>query len=401
MKKVIIFTLLIAITGLSELPVFATNGSQLIGVGSASRSMGGTGIANPLTVDSAIHENPATLPYFHEMEIALGMSVMLGFQDATRAGSKENSKDEFTFAPATGFITPISEHLFFGFGANQVGKIETDYRNASSVDHITSRFRRWEFTPALALACADILSVGVSLPISYQIFHFDTSNYANTSGASDSLGLALRFGAAIDIQDIVRIGITYRTESLISPVHSRALVDSSGAYKDLILASPSEAGIGVSLLYIDNWIISIDGKIINWSKADGWKDFGWKSQIVVKGGVEYKMYPFLNIRVGANFSTSPYSESSGWTDAGTTTVQSATMTNRDFHALKIIGMSAATYLHFTGGIGYDISSSIQLNLGGVVTFPPTTKTETNAAGASYSSRTLINFTFDAGISILL
>ena len=62
MKKQVIFLATLLATLLALAPwAMATNGSNLIGVGPMSRSMGGVGVAAPQDAISAIFANPAAI----------------------------------------------------------------------------------------------------------------------------------------------------------------------------------------------------------------------------------------------------------------------------------------------------------------------------------------------------
>jgi long-chain fatty acid transport protein len=54
-KQILILMMALAITA----PAWATNGTNLIGIGPVSRGMGGTGVAAPQDAISAIFANPA------------------------------------------------------------------------------------------------------------------------------------------------------------------------------------------------------------------------------------------------------------------------------------------------------------------------------------------------------
>ncbi len=61
MKRIFIFLIILSFTVMLTPAAFATNGTNLIGIGGISRAMGGVGIAQPLDAISAVFANPAAM----------------------------------------------------------------------------------------------------------------------------------------------------------------------------------------------------------------------------------------------------------------------------------------------------------------------------------------------------
>jgi long-chain fatty acid transport protein len=114
-----------------SVPVQATDGHLLHGVGAVNSAMGGAGVAAPGDLLGSFYLNPAGLVCEHGTRIALGFEMMKPQRSVTSefggfTGST-TSKSDFTPIPAFGWATRLNETLSFGVGLLGIGGFGVDY----------------------------------------------------------------------------------------------------------------------------------------------------------------------------------------------------------------------------------------------------------------------------------
>ncbi len=139
MKKIFKMSVMVGLVVLWASLALATNGDNLIGIGPASRAMGGVGIAAPQDAISAVFSNPAAMcfgPYCPGSEFNFAGTLFTPKVDAkvTLGGNtiKADSKENVYAIPAIGLSTPITKTMplwRFGLAAYGVSGLGVDYRN--------------------------------------------------------------------------------------------------------------------------------------------------------------------------------------------------------------------------------------------------------------------------------
>ncbi|HEO66270.1 MAG TPA: hypothetical protein ENI73_10445 [Spirochaetes bacterium] len=349
---------------------WATNGAQLIGVGPISRSMGGTGIANPQSATSAVYLNPGSMIFVERIDF--GGSIFMPDANTTVGGVSGDSQEKIFLMPAIGMIMHPKEWLAMGMSLVQVVGMGTDYRTTpvSSVGRLQINQTDFIFAGALKLM-KDKLGIGLSVPISYQ--EVDTG-----TGISSDIGIAVKIGIAYEISSksaneqskLLRGGAYFKTPPLLTPKHSLAGLNKLGA--------PAEIGLGVSLIAIKKLILSFDGKYILWDSAKGYGDssggFDWKNQFVfgfgaqLGGNAEDLLLGWFILRAGYNY--------------GSKVVQ-----NNAFFSLP-----ALVKHHFSLGFSVEIGPAMHMNVGGVLGIK-----ESRSAGTNNSAE-LKTWSLEMGIS---
>lgn len=345
----------------------ATNGDNLIGVGPASRAMGGTGIAAPQDAISAIFSNPAGLSqlagsqfnfagtYFSPEVKATVLAPAGGGMPGNWAAT---SQDAGYSIPAIGLATPMNEKMMFGIAAYGVSGMGVDYRNKDPMNTNT-KVSVMKFVPALSYK-QGAFSLGAGLDIDYQAADFG-------AGLSHNYALGARLGAGYEFGKW-NLGLTYVTAQNVE--HERIYdFDGTGAgaafngFDTLKLENPAQYGAGVSYKGLDKWLFSAEIKYVDWANADGYKDFDWESQTVYNVGVQNKTTDKLTLRAGWNYGKSPLKVHNNFNLAGLTSVQGKNMGTFGYEYFRVIGFPGIVETHLTFGAGYEFSPKFALNLG--------------------------------------
>jgi long-chain fatty acid transport protein len=333
----------------------ATNGYQLIGVGSYQKSLGGAVTANPGSAMTAI-TNPAGM-------IRIGKRAdfsMEGFMPdrstdfSALGGDGIDSDADLYGVPAIGWTAPAAgrEDLYFGGGMYGTSGLGVDYAETLMMPAGASftgndlywdgysNIAFWQMAPTLAWDMSDRLSLGAAVNIDYQqvsfsqrirddvtgaLFNFDLSRSANAFGFGLSLGLLY------DVSDAVTVGVAYKSKQHFSDLEYNLRagdIDTTlvggpvypGGRYSLDLDFPQQASIGIAFRPGERWTIAGDLKWIEWSDTmdklsvqgpDGFAfamDPGWDDQLVYALGVSFQVSDRLALRAGFNYAESPIDE---------------------------------------------------------------------------------------------
>ncbi|OIO00597.1 MAG: hypothetical protein AUJ49_09575 [Desulfovibrionaceae bacterium CG1_02_65_16] len=391
----------------------ATNGDNLIGVGSISRAMGGVGIANPQDAVSAVFSNPAAMCFggfcpSNEVDFMGTVFTPHIKADISAAGgsySSHSGEKSYTM-PAIGISYEIPEvrNLRFGLGAYATSGMGVDYRDrgidvkpaawggtAPLASGTYTELGVMKFAPTVAYQFADWLSLGAAM-------HIDYSTLDMGAGTSDGYGVGGEFGVILKPHDKVNIGLTYITAQEVK--YSRvADFDGDSKLDDLKLASPQQVGFGVSYTPIPKLLLETDVKWVNWSDAKGYKEFDWDDQWVFGVGVQYKPIDSLALRAGYNYGQNPVKKHT-INGLSNVNVQGKTMNNYYYETFRLVGFPAIAEQHVTFGVGYDVSSRFAIHAGYMHAFSNSiTETGVDITGAAARIKsTMSEDSYEFGLS---
>jgi long-chain fatty acid transport protein len=391
-----VFTAVILVILLSS-PVCATNGDNLIGVGPNSRAMGGVGIAYPLDAISAVFANPAAMcfaPYCPSSEFNFSGTLFMPDVSAkitTADGIVEADGASKVYAiPAIGLSVPFGSQPSqwrFGLSAYGVSGLGVDYRG-TSIDNSDfygpgaplasgeyTQLQIMKFAPTVAYQVSSSLSVGLAL-------HIDYANLDLRSGSSFGYGVGIQPGIIYKPTGNLSLGFTYTSPQSVD--HDDVTdFDQDGTLDTLELESPQQFGLGAAYQFLDGMIlVEADAKWINWSDAEGYKDFDWDDQWVFAIGAQVEPMPNLFLRIGYNYGKNPVNEHNGWdggfnfgtsppTPNSANNVQGKNIGSYYYETFRIIGFPAIVEHHLTLGIGYQFTPNFRADIGYMHAFEET------------------------------
>jgi long-chain fatty acid transport protein len=377
MRKLFAVLVVVAIIATLSPAAFATNGTQLIGIGPISRSMGGVGIAAPQDAISAVFSNPAAMcfgPYCPTSQFDFAGTLFMPEQKAEIQASgttvKANSRDNTYAIPAIGFSVPIGEaesRWRFGLSAYGVSGLGVDYRD-TQIDQANPGFggfpyaagtytnlQLMKFAPTIGYQALPNLSVGTSFQINYS-----TLDLGDGSVAAYSYGVQL--GVLYKPLDQLSLGLTYTSPQKATYNHVFDF-SGNGRRQNLTLEQPQQVGLGVAYEFLQpGLLLETNAKWINWSNADGFEDFDWDDQWVFAVGAQWEAIDHLFFRVGYNYGENPVDKNNGWTGTDSVNVQGKSLPRYYFESFRVIGLPAIVEHHLTAGIGYEFGESLIINL---------------------------------------
>ena len=373
----------ISLVGLmSVVSLFATNGDHLIGLGTESRALGGTGLASFNGAENAL-SNPALLGKMKtSKEFSFGGTIFSSDVHVSTTNSGYNpgvnrtSDQGKSVIPVVALSTRINENLVFGLGMYGTAGMGTDWRANDSAAtgnpglyNMRSSLGLMQFAPSLAYT-RDNYGIGLTAIIQFgQLsIDYDTHDGAGNvkhvgSGTSQDFGYGFQLGGFYDLTKNFTIGAVYK--SSIDMEYKDQITKATQAFGLMNfsdhLEQPAEFGIGLSHT-LKRMTYTIDIKRIKWGDAKGYKDFGWEDQTVFAIGAKFNEDTYW-WGLGFNHASNPIPNN---TD---TTVLAGGNTRGDTLNLANYAMFPATVEnHYTVGGGFDISKEISLS--GAFTYAP-------------------------------
>ncbi len=396
MKKLFALLTIFAVAALMVPDAMATNGTNLIGVGPISRSMGGVGVAAPQDAISAIFANPAAMcfgPYCPGSQADFAGTYFnptvsgkitsnnpgFGFTGTRTADSQMNA----SVVPAVAVVAPINEKWRFGIGAYGVSGMGVDYKGQDpNFQNIYTKLEVMKFAPNVAYMVNPNFSLGLSVSVDYQ-------NLDLAAGGAHDYALGAQLGALYNL-GMFNFGLSYITPQGVThknvsdfPVGFPPAPD--GTFDDLELEAPQTLAFGVSATPGSSWLVEFDVKWYNWADAAGYKDFDWEDQWVYALGVQFMATDALALRAGYNYSKNPVKEHTGFDPTGSTNVQGVAVSNTAYEMLRTIGFPAIVEQHMTLGLGYNLSEAVILNLSYMHAFEETFKNASAGDAIIYES----------------
>ena len=413
MKRILILSAVVATS------LFATNGSNLIGLGVESRALGGTGIAMSHGSESAL-SNPALLGKAKvNQEFSFGGTIFSAdVKVSTTAGNGTNgstipgtgmtrTSDEGTnVIPVISLSERISNNLTFGLGMYGTAGMGTDWRkndtpyatfdNAGNqipmnigLYNMRSSLMLMQFAPSLAYNDVNF-GLGVSAIIQYGALSidYDTNDQSNGknhigNGSSNDFGTGFHFGGYYNASKFITLGAVYKSAidmEYKDQISNAAAAFGYGAHAGALagktdhLEQPAEIGIGISIEH-KTMTYTIDYKNIKWGDAKGYKDFGWRNQKVIALGAKYQAKNYW-LGLGYNSSENPIPN-----NKSTTSVAGAANTDGDTMNLFNYAMFPATIEKaYTFGAGYDLNNKATISFAHTISPEASDSVSANTVG---------------------
>ena len=424
--------------------LLATNGVNMIGTGTVSRSMGGTGVAYYSHGVEAINKNPALMANAKTDEVQFDLTYFNASlsssvydqmplntnpsHDAPVTADSKNHADT-NFIPSLGYLHRIDEQWTFGIGLVGMAGMGADYADSPSHRKLKSAMMLMKIIPALSyrsdrfnLGFAPVLGLG-SLSINYDedytrrdadgtISQSTRQGLFGTNIGGEDLVPALGYQAGIEYRatDTFRLGAAYHSslnytyknvanfeqfgvdgiayeaeryiydhggltfplESFIQSVYT--LCDQQGDetraapttenLDDLTLEQPWEFAAGLAYDPRSDLTLTMDYRYIAWESAEGYREFGWKSQHIYALGMEYRSrferHDFA-LRLGFNYAESPLRGISEENGIERVDMQGHMVFKQALSMLNSVAFPAITTTHYTAGFGYALNEQTSLD----------------------------------------
>lgn len=359
---------LITLSLITSTMIHATNGDNLIAVGTKARGMGGVGIAMSHGAESGLG-NAALITSVESSEIGFGGTIFMPEIKTVIAGfgPEYTSDADMNMIPEVSLAHKIDDNWYIGVGMWGTGGMGTDYRDAigsANNFNMVTNLQLMQFgvpiaykTGGLSLSVTPILQYG-NLDINYIIpsgSGFPAGPVG--SGIAQDFGFGYNLGLAYDLSangiNGLTLGAIYR--SAIEMDYDYQLTDAIAPGFPIVLPDankleqPEEYGVGLAYA-MGQHTIAFDYKKIKWSDAKGYSDFGWDDSDVYAVGYQYTENEW-SIRLGYNYASSAVVELDGTAPSGAA-----------LNFFNLLGFPATAEKHYTVGASYEFTNTFSLDL---------------------------------------
>lgn len=318
MRKQKIAATILVTTGLMSPLAYATNGDEMMAVGSQSTALGGSGVAHFMGAES-VWANPAMLGKSTGAEFVGGLvSFTPKVANTGMPGSASaDSKASTSYIPDLSYSNRVDGSMTYGVSLAGIAGMGVDYTGANAASHIKAKSSLSIMRIVMTLAYnKDNFGVGFS-PI-YQtgslMLSYDASgmgmgnvNSAQKKDSSSSVGFTL--GGYYDVSPEFTVAGAYQSKfagkygTQISAAGTGFGLTGAQAFGDN-LDQPAQMKLGVAYTMAKSFTMTADYKLIQWGSAAGYKDFAWKDQTVIAIGAKYAADSYW-VGVGYNHANDP------------------------------------------------------------------------------------------------
>ncbi len=327
------------------LPLFATEGDNLIGAGVKSRAVAGNGVAKNFGVES-IFINPSLLTDNTNDEAALGITL---FNPTVTAKNRTKHKSDFDFAaiPYIGYIHRVDDNQILGLGLFSVGGMGVDYTDTPPTSGLAGMQSDLAYAKLAMVYAKSLgkLSIGIGIDAAYGRLKLETATPPNHEGFRHDVGIGAHIGMHYRFNEYIGFAATYTTPVTL---HYKSLYDfdGDGNADTLKLTQPQESAVGLNI-HKDTWQLCLQYKKIWWAEADGYKDFGWSNQESFGVGIVYEDGS-LTYLAGISYATAA--------------IKSSHLRSFSQAFFNIVGFPAITRMHYAGGLSWRVTPKIRFNL---------------------------------------
>lgn len=394
---------LIALSLVASTMLHATNGDNLIAVGTKARGMGGTGIAVSHGAESGL-ANGALITSVENTEITFGGTVFMPDIKTTLGGFADgqlSSDADMNLIPEVSIAHKIDDNWYIGVGMWGTAGMGTDYGDSVQNTGVglfgnfkmVSNLQLMQFgvpiaykTGGLSVAVTPIIQYGNLdinhvLPAGFGPFTEDTtigSGLAQDFGFGYNLGLSYDFSG--DGIDGLTVGAIYK--SAIEMDYDGQLTTQLAPFAGFgvtlpitdTLEQPEEYGVGIAYV-MGQHTFAFDYKKIKWSSAKGYGDFGWDDSDVFAFGYQYTENEWT-VRLGYNRADSAVVESQY---GGALSPQDVAAQN----FFNLLGFPATAEEHYTVGASYEFTNAFSVDLAYV--YSPKTTDTFDISGLGFST----------------
>lgn len=327
------------------LPAMATNGYFSHGQGTASKAMGGAGVALPNDAMAGV-TNPAAIT-LAPAEMLFGVSLFNPNRSYTISGTPSGAPGTFPLATGTVesesklFLMPsiagnwhLSDRLSVSVAGIAHGGMNTDYRTNTfwGGSHTGVNLAQMFIDASVGWKVNPRHSIGVTAIGAYQQFEaqglqafapYSTNASALSNNASEtSFGGGVRVGYLGQVLPTLSVGASWSPQISMSKFDDYGGLFCDGGSFDI----PANETVGIAWKAAPRTTIVADVQRIHYGKvdaiahpmlphlmmglgADGGPGFGWEDVTAYKAGVQYELSPTWTLRGGYSTADQPVQES--------------------------------------------------------------------------------------------
>ena len=318
--------------GAGERPATAQMAYLMHGIGPDNLAMGGTGVALPGDVMSAIMWNPALLSEFKKAQASAAIVVLrdratLASKNATSSG-KQDSDTKPAVLPNLAYVRPRKTgNLTYGLGLFSIAGVATNYPSDGSqpitqpapvgFGRIAAEYKIAQLAPSMSYRLTDNTSVGFAPTLNIAEIRaapwtpgapFADGSYPAAMKGDRRPGIGLQLGIHHKIGNW-HLGASYKSKQWFQEFEVRVR-DGLGDFATIELQHPAIASIGIGrvgetgldwameLRYVDFDHTRVWGDATSFDDARRLRGFGLESFWYAGIGFRYRYNERLTFRAG-------------------------------------------------------------------------------------------------------
>lgn len=312
--------------GMATSPLaFATNGDEMMAVGSQNTALGGSGVAN-FTGAESLWANPAMLGKSKGSEVTGGVNLFKPKVTNTgmAGGAAGSSTADTSYIPDLSYSSRINDGLTYGVAMAGIAGMGVDYTGAGASSMLIKAKSALSILRVVADVAYNTEKYGVGFAPIFQsgslMLSYDSTglpgggpyNAAQKKESSTGFGYAL--GGYYNATTAVTVAAAY--QSKIAAKYGTQISGAgagfglctggpcAGAPFGDSLDQPAQMKLGVAFVASENVTLTADYKVIQWGSAAGYKDFNWKDQNILAVGAKYAASGYW-LGVGYNHANDP------------------------------------------------------------------------------------------------
>jgi long-chain fatty acid transport protein len=279
----------------------------------ASGGMGGTSIALPQDLQSAINGNPATLTQFRGTQFSFGGAWAEASYDISQSAP----------LPALG-ITPFDAHSDLqGGGMGNIGVTQelsalgmpvtiamgflssagagVDFRHVPEANGTSADYVALDIVNAVGVYVSDRLSVGGAMIVGTS---FLDGPFVGTSAMTPDYALRGTLGGSYVLTPSTTVGVYWQTKKSFTFDNAISIPD--GAFQDIRLDHPENVGFGIAnnALMDGRLLLAADVLFKQYSQADLFRAL-YDDQWVFQLGAQFSPNSRVRVRLGYAFAENP------------------------------------------------------------------------------------------------
>jgi len=372
---------------------FATNGDEMMAVGSQSTALGCSCGAHFMGAES-VWANPAMLGKSKGSEFVGGVVSFTPKVNNTGmpGGAGTDSTASTSYIPDLSYSSRMNDSMTYGVSLAGIAGMGVDYKSANPLTHIQAKSALSIMRIVMTMAYnKDNYGIGFS-PIyqtgSLMLSYNNGTAYNPTESKDSSNSFGFTLGGYYDVSPALTVAGAYQSKfaakygTQISGAGAGFALPAAQNFGD-DLDQPAQMKLGVAYTMAESFTMTADYKLIQWGSAAGYKDFAWKDQTVIAVGAKYAANGYW-LGMGYNHANDPI----GTLPASTAGAPgSVAYKNAAVNFFNNMFFPAIVTNSYTLGGGVDFSKSVALEASAVIT-PKVTKTvEVASFGGSGTNTT--------------
>ena len=351
MKRLLTVSLFYMVAACASLQVQA-QGLMFSGHGAVNRSMGGATTGAAIESIGSLYWNPATISQLdNQLAVDVGLLLPVLETESSVVGLGAGATDAepgVGVLPAVGWtFRPECSPLTVGLGIAPVAGFATNYPASatnpiftpqSNAPGIPGGFGQvltdaafLEILPVISVQVTDRLSVGIGPSVTIGRLIIDplvvnapddtdgsgVPTYPSGRGTRNHWGGGFQIGAYYEANDVLAFGASYKSPQWMEPFRFKT-EDELGLPRSgrMDLDLPMIVSIGTSYSGMEDTLIAIDVRYIDYEHTDGFKQngfnsdgsiagVGWDSVLSVALGIQRKLNEMIDVRAGYTANENP------------------------------------------------------------------------------------------------